>query len=66
MENTKLIEVVKANKKGILKKVLIIGGAIVGLAVVAVLSRGSDEPDEVIEDETIEVDVTVEDIPEDE
>lgn len=47
MEKENIVEVVKANKGKVIKKALIIGGTIAGLAIVllAASKRGSDEDD---------------------
>lgn len=45
-----IIEVIKANKKAIIKKALIVGGTAVGLGVAAiVLSKKDEEDDEDLE-----------------
>jgi hypothetical protein len=62
-----LFEVIKANKKGILKKALIIGGTIAGLAVAAAIVKpksndmieipaenAEDSTEEVSDEETVE------------
>jgi ligand-binding sensor protein len=54
----KVIEVIKANKKGIAKKALLIGGGILGLIIAGkVLSSKKDENEEI---ELIEVPETTE------
>jgi hypothetical protein len=52
-----IIEVVKANKKGILKKTLIIGGSIGALAIAAkvikpLIGKEEGEPDEACDSES--------------
>lgn len=54
MKNS-IIEVIKVNKKAIMKKALIIGGTVIGLAVVGKLIQPSGD-DEVVEVDEIVVD----------
>ena len=47
-----LLEVIKENKKAIIKKALIVGGAIAGLVIVAKMVKPTDEFNETIEEVT--------------
>lgn len=50
--NNKFIEAIKANKKAIIKRVLIIGGVVTGLAIVAYATlRKKNTDDECVEAE---------------
>jgi hypothetical protein len=54
--NKGIFEVIKANKKEIIKKALIIGGSIAGLAIVSkiALSKGDDDEEESTNNEATE------------
>jgi threonine dehydrogenase-like Zn-dependent dehydrogenase len=49
-----IMNIIKANK-GIVKKVLVLGGAAIGLAVVAMVAKSKTEAEEMVIDEDAEI-----------